>query len=401
MMSEQKKIDLSALSKKFDKIETPEAPSLEIDETPSFLEEETKKTVKKSKKVVEKMKEIIDEDFIHQAEEEAEEKIRNWKDEILEKNINDQKNWEEVPVLWDEVTFENILEKTEEKISEEVEKVEEKIEEIKEDISAPLEEEVKNPVIVQKDFPKIVLNLKKDDKKTEEIEEKEEKQEKENKTEEKTHKIVLPTMKKEDLEEQKVEEKQEEEPKEEKENIDFNFSSENEIFSNYKSDFEDIEKNSKNSSDNNEEEEFYYTKKHKKNIIVFLAAFLIFLLTLWILSFIFKDKIFEKFKKWTEKVKNEIENLVDEIPDFFEESDKTDWQDETMDIWGYNFDIKSLEENGEKFYKYKDQDFIDLQDLKNFLENEASKLKREDDLRKAREINMKTKIKVKEEFLED
>ena len=92
-MSEQKKIDLSALNKAV----------LVEDSNPSEKSEvETQTSEKnKNKKLTQKMKQIINWEFVSKAEKDAENKMNSWKGEVLwDKDTENQENLAEAGLIW-------------------------------------------------------------------------------------------------------------------------------------------------------------------------------------------------------------------------------------------------------------------------------------------------------------
>ena len=229
-MSEQKKIDLSALNKAV----------LVEDSNPSEKSEvETQTSEKnKNKKLTQKMKQIINWEFVSKAEKDAENKMNSWKGEVLwDKDTENQENLAEAGLIW-------IIDFWGNKKSDQVEVEEEKT--------------------IWNEFWKIKITQNQDL-----AEEK-----KENPTEL-------------NLEEKNVSENNFENSAEENrnfiENKDFEEESEeNELFQNYKSDFENIKNNWNEIG-----------KKSNWGKIFFIIFVILVLWAIIICGFLFKDKIKE------------------------------------------------------------------------------------------------------------
>lgn len=365
--NESFKIDLNSLQNESKK-----------DDKKTEEETETKKTTNKN--VSKKVKEIVNEDFFIKNNEEIEEKMQTWKDEILDWWIKETEKAKEIVAENDVVEFPT------EKISIEAKNLVEQIEE------KNLEEDSRQE---DEDLEKISnSNIKIDLTNIKKIEEKEEflpkEEEKNKKLEEKFNK----------------EEEKQEEIKEEK--------SETEIFSNYKTELE-LEKNHKKN----------ISIKNEKiwSLIKVLMIFLVFIIILlaWYFS---KDRwisIFESFTKkgnqeqtiktWvtetnsgktetnTGKVENNsgnTENNSDTIKNNSgsidnnlviksgKESVTVNWKEIEIDY--------SMDKHWNKTYTYEGENFKTRIEVENFIEK-----KNLENLKKS--IREKTRQKLKEEFL--
>ena len=380
-----KKIDLSALNKVI-LTNTPEEnqnisekveeknESFKIDLN-SFQNETKEEKIKKttSKNVSKKVKEIVNEDFFIKNNEEIEEKMQTWKDEILDWWIKETEKAKEI------VAENNVVEFPAEKISIEAKNFVEQIEEKNLEEASRQEDE---------DLEKISnSNIKIDLTNIKKIEEKEEflpkEEEKNQKLEEKFN---------------KEEEKQEEIKKE---------KSESEIFSNYKTELE-LEKNhEKNISIKNEK---------RWSLIKVLMIFLVFIIILlaWYFS---KDKwisIFESFTKkgnqeqiiktWvietnsgrTETNTGKIENNSGSIENNSGSIDnnlviKSGKESITVNWKAIEIDY-SMDQHWNKTYTYEGENFKTRIEVEKFIEKKIL-----ENLKKS--IREKTRQKLKEEFL--
>lgn len=119
------------------------------------------KTTKKipNKKITSRMKKIINWEFIQKASDDAESKIKAWKEEILEKNIKEIENHIEAKIENDMVDFENLelskeikrKKKNLEKIEKE-KKLEKNLEQEKEEISENIDENLENKNISEENL---------------------------------------------------------------------------------------------------------------------------------------------------------------------------------------------------------------------------------------------------------
>lgn len=391
-----KKIDLSALNKVIltnnpeenqnisEKVEEKnESFKIDLNSFQNENKEEKIKEIKKttSKNVSKKVKEIVNEDFFIKNNEEIEEKIQTWKDEILEWWIKETEKAKEI------VAENDVVEFPAEKISIEAKNFVEQIEEKNLEQEASRQEDEDLEKISNSNIKIDLTNIKK-------IEEKEEflpkEEEKNKKLEEKFNK----------------EEEKQEEIKEEK--------SETEIFSNYKTELE-LEKNHKKN----------ISIKNEKiwSLIKVLMIFLVFIIILlaWYFS---KDRwisIFESFTKkgnqeqtiktWTietnsgkietnsGKVENNsgnTENNSDTIKNNSgsidnnlviksgKESVTVNWKEIEIDY--------SMDKHWNKTYTYEGENFKTRIEVENFIEK-----KNLENLKKS--IREKTRQKLKEEFL--
>ena len=343
-------------------------------------EEETKNKKITNKNVSKKVKEIVNEDFFIKNNDEIEEKMQTWKDEILDWWIKETEKAKEI------VAENNVIEFPAEKISIEAKNFVEQIEEKNLEEASKQEDE---------DLEKISnSNIKIDLTNIKKIEEKEEflpkEEEKNEKLEEKFN---------------KEEEKQEEIKKE---------KSESEIFSNYKTELE-LEKNyEKNISIKNEK---------RWSLIKVLMIFLVFIIILlaWYFS---KDKWISIFENFTKKENQEqtIKTWVTETNSGKIEtnSGKTETNTgkvennsgntennsgstentlviksgkETITVNWEEIEINySMDRNWNKTYTYEGQNFKTRIEVENFIEK-----KNLENLKKS--IREKTKQKLKEEFL--
>lgn len=344
-------------------------------------EEETKNKKITNKNVSKKVKEIVNEDFFIKNNDEIEEKMQTWKDEILDWWIKETEKAKEI------VAENDIVEFPTEKISIEAKNFVEQIEEKNLEQEASRQEDEDLEKISNSNIKIDLTNIKK-------IEEKEE---------------FLP---KEEEKNEKLEEKfnKEEEKQEEiKEN-----ETENEIFSNYKTELE-LEKNTgKNVPVKNEK---------RWSLIKVLMIFLVFIIILlaWYFS---KDKwisIFENFTKkvnqeqtiktWvtetnsgktetnTGKVENNSGNTENNSDTIKNNSGYTDNTlviksgKETITVNWEEIEINySMDKNWNKTYTYEGENFKTRIEVENFIEK-----KNLENLKKS--IREKTKQKLKEEFL--
>lgn len=364
-MSEQKKINLSALNKKANEEKSPKTD----DENQTVVSESSKENEnnrKTSKKVTEKMKKIINWEFIAKTEEDAENKMKEWKEQILEKNINTNPDfWEEIKEENNIINFEN------------------KLEENKDDIELP-------PFIQEGD-----------------LEEKVERKPVENKQ---INKIVLPTLKEEPKKEEIIEEKKVENIVEEKtEEIE-----EKELFTNYKSDFDNLanQKNDKNDSIEsykNQDSEFENTmnmpkqKRLRPTTIILIYVLIILIIALAVVAFLYKDKIKELIL-WKEIIKEtNINSWEIEKTNTGNIKESNSWKLETkkenLNIKWIDFEIEVLEQDSGKIYLFEWNEFKDMSELEKVLEEKAKEIINEKRKEKIREINEKMKQKIKDEFL--
>ena len=340
-------------------------------------EEETKNKKITNKNVSKKVKEIVNEDFFIKNNDEIEEKMQTWKDEILDWWIKETEKAKEI------VAENNVIEFPAEKISIEAKNFVEQIEEKNlEEASRQEDEDLEK--ISNSNIKIDLTNIKKIEEKEEFLPKEEEKNEK---LEEKFNK----------------EEEKQEEIKEEK--------SENEIFSNYKTELE-IEKNTgKNIPVKNEK---------RWSLIKVLMIFLVFIIILlaWYFS---KDKwisIFESLTKkenqeqtiktWvteinsgktetnTGKVENNSENKSNTIENNSGSTDNTliiKSGKETVTVNWEEIEINySMDRNWNKTYTYEGENFKTRIEVENFIEKKNLEIFKES-------IREKTKQKLKEEFL--
>lgn len=365
--NESFKIDLNSLQNESKK-----------DDKKTEEETETKKTTNKN--VSKKVKEIVNEDFFIKNNDEIEEKMQTWKDEILDWWIKDTEKAKEI------VAENNVIEFPAEKISIEAKNFVEQIEEKNlEEASRQEDEDLEK--INNSNIKIDLTNIKKIEEKEDFLPKEEEKNEK---LEEKFNK----------------EEEKQEEIKEEK--------SENEIFLNYKTELE-LEKNTgKNVPVKNEK---------RWSLIKVLMIFLVFIIILlaWYFS---KDKwisIFESFTKkenqeqtiktWvtetnsgktetnTGKVENNSENTENKSNTIENNSGSTDNTliiksgKETVTVNWEEIEINySMDRNWNKTYTYKGENFKTRIEVENFIEKKNLEIFKES-------IREKTKQKLKEEFL--
>ena len=328
-MSEQKKIDLSALNKAI----------LVEDSNPSEeTEVETQTSEKnKNKKLTQKMKQIINWEFVSKAEKDAENKMNSWKGEVLwDKDTENQENLAEAGLIW-------IIDFWGNKKSDQVEVEEEKT--------------------IWNEFWKIKI----------------------------TQNQGLTEEKKENpselnLEEKNISENSFENSAEENRNLieNRNFeedSEENELFQNYKSDFENIKNN--------------WNEIGKKSNWgkIFLIIFVI--LILWaiiICGFLFKDKIKEFINpKKVEKVEQPTKTGSEET-----KSEPT-IKAETINISWTEFEYEKITDiSWNETYKFEWEEFPSLEKLTSTLEKKVE----EEKIKKQKALHDKMIKKIKEEFLE-
>ncbi len=328
-MSEQKKIDLSALNKAV----------LVEDSNPSEKSEvETQTSEKnKNKKLTQKMKQIINWEFVSKAEKDAENKMNSWKGEVLwDKDTENQENLAEAGLIW-------IIDFWGNKKSDQVEIEEEKT--------------------IWNEFWKIKITQNQD----------------------------LAEEKKENpselnLEEKNISENSFENSAEENRNLieNRNFeedSEENELFQNYKSDFENIKNN--------------WNEIGKKSNWgkIFLIIFVI--LVLWaiiVCGFLFKDKIKEFINpKKVEKVEQPTKTGSEET-----KSEPT-IKAETINISWTEFEYEKITDiSWNETYKFEWEEFPSLEKLTSTLEKKVE----EEKIKKQKALHDKMIKKIKEEFLE-
>lgn len=326
-MSEQKKIDLSALNKAV----------LVEDSNPSEKSEvETQTSEKnKNKKLTQKMKQIINWEFVSKAEKDAENKMNSWKGEVLwDQATENQENLAEAGLIW-------IIDFWGSKKSDQVE--EEKT--------------------IWNEFWKIKITQNQDLA--------EEKKENPNEL---------------NLEERNVSENNFENSAEENrsfiENKDFEEDSgENELFQNYKSDFENI-KNPWNE-----------IEKKSNWGKIFLIIFVI--LVLWaivVCGFLFKDKIKEFINpKKVEKVEQPTKTGSEEI------KAEATIKAETINISWTEFEYEKITDiSWNETYKFEWEEFSSLEELNLALEKKVEEEKN----KKQKSLHNKMIKKIKEEFLE-
>ena len=328
-MSEQKKIDLSALNKAI----------LVEDSNPSEKSEvETQPSEKnKNKKLTQKMKQIINWEFVSKAEKDAENKMNSWKGEVLwDKDTENQENLAEAGLIW-------IIDFWGNKKSDQVEVEEEKT--------------------IWNEFWKIKITQNQD----------------------------LAEEKKENpselnLEEKNISENSFENSAEENRNLienkDFEEDSEeNELFQNYKSDFENIKNNWNEIG-----------KKSNWGKIFFIIFVILVLWAIIICGFLFKDKIKEFINpKKVEKVEQPTKTGSEET-----KSEPT-IKAETINISWTEFEYEKITDiSWNETYKFEWEEFPSLEKLTSTLEKKVE----EEKIKKQKALHDKMIKKIKEEFLE-
>ena len=328
-MSEQKKIDLSALNKAV----------LVEDSNPSEKSEvETQTSEKnKNKKLTQKMKQIINWEFVSKAEKDAENKMNSWKGEVLwDKDTENQENLAEAGLIW-------IIDFWGNKKSDQVEIEEEKT--------------------IWNEFWKIKITQNQD----------------------------LAEEKKENpselnLEEKNISENSFENSAEENRNLieNRNFeedSEENELFQNYKSDFENIKNNWNEIG-----------KKSNWGKIFFIIFVILVLWAIIICGFLFKDKIKEFINpKKVEKVEQPTKTGSEET-----KSEPT-IKAETINISWTEFEYEKITDiSWNETYKFEWEEFPSLEKLTSTLEKKVE----EEKIKKQKALHDKMIKKIKEEFLE-
>lgn len=328
-MSEQKKIDLSALNKAV----------LVEDSNPSEKSEvETQTSEKnKNKKLTQKMKQIINWEFVSKAEKDAENKMNSWKGEVLwDKATENQENLAEAGLIW-------IIDFWGNKKSDQVEVEEEKT--------------------IWNEFWKIKITQNQDL-----AEEKKEKPSELN------------------LEEKNISENSFENSAEENRNLieNRNFeedSEENELFQNYKSDFENIKNNWNEIG-----------KKSNWGKIFFIIFVILVLWAIIVCGFLFKDKIKEFINpKKVEKVEQPTKTGSEET-----KSEPT-IKAETINISWTEFEYEKITDiSWNETYKFEWEEFPSLEKLTSTLEKKVE----EEKIKKQKALHDKMIKKIKEEFLE-
>lgn len=328
-MSEQKKIDLSALNKAV----------LVEDSNPSEKSEvETQTSEKnKNKKLTQKMKQIINWEFVSKAEKDAENKMNSWKGEVLwDKDTENQENLAEAGLIW-------IIDFWGNKKSDQVEVEEEKT--------------------IWNEFWKIKI----------------------------TQNQGLTEEKKENpselnLEEKNISENSFENSAEENRNLieNRNFeedSEENELFQNYKSDFENIKNNWNEIG-----------KKSNWGKIFFIIFVILVLWAIIVCGFLFKDKIKEFINpKKVEKVEQPTKTGSEET-----KSEPT-IKSETINISWTEFEYEKITDiSWNETYKFEWEEFPSLEKLTSTLEKKVE----EEKIKKQKALHDKMIKKIKEEFLE-
>ena len=328
-MSEQQKIDLSALNKAV----------LVVDSNPSEKSEvETQTSEKnKNKKLTQKMKQIINWEFVSKAEKDAENKMNSWKGEVLwDKDTENQENLAEAGLIW-------IIDFWGNKKSDQVEVEEEKT--------------------IWNEFWKIKITQNQD----------------------------LAEEKKENpselnLEEKNISENSFENSAEENRNLieNRNFeedSEENELFQNYKSDFENIKNNWNEIG-----------KKSNWGKIFFIIFVILVLWAIIICGFLFKDKIKEFINpKKVEKVEQPTKTGSEET-----KSEPT-IKAETINIYWNEFEYEKITDiSWNETYKFEWEEFPSLEKLTSTLEKKVE----EEKIKKQKALHDKMIKKIKEEFLE-
>ena len=326
-MSEQKKIDLSALNKAV----------LVEDSNPSEKSEvETQASEKnKNKKLTQKMKQIINWEFVSKAEKDAENKMNSWKGEVLWDQVEEnQENLADAGLTW-----------------------------IIDFWGSKKSSQVKEEKTIWNEFWKIKI----------------------------TQNQGLTEEKKENpselnLEEKNISENSFENSAEENRNLienkDFEEDSEeNELFQNYKSDFENIKNN--------------WNEIGKKSNWgkIFLIIFVI--LVLWaiiVCGFLFKDKIKEFINpKKVEKVEQPTKTGSEET-----KSEPT-INPETINISWTEFEYEKITDiSWNETYKFEWEEFPSLEKLTSTLEKKVE----EEKIKKQKALHDKMIKKIKEEFLE-
>lgn len=328
-MSEQKKIDLSALNKAV----------LVEDSNPSEKSEvETQASEKnKNKKLTQKMKQIINWEFVSKAEKDAENKMNSWKGEVLwDKDTENQENLAEAGLIW-------IIDFWGNKKSDQVEVEEEKT--------------------IWNEFWKIKI----------------------------TQNQGLTEEKKENpselnLEEKNISENSFENSAEKNRNLieNRNFeedSEENELFQNYKSDFENIKNNWNEIG-----------KKSNWGKIFFIIFVILVLWAIIVCGFLFKDKIKEFINpKKVEKVEQPTKTGSEET-----KSEPT-IKAETINISWTEFEYEKITDiSWNETYKFEWEEFPSLEKLTSTLEKKVE----EEKIKKQKALHDKMIKKIKEEFLE-
>lgn len=326
-MSEQKKIDLSALNKAV----------LVEDSNPSEKSEvETQTSEKnKNKKLTQKMKQIINWEFVSKAEKDAENKMNSWKGEVLWDQVEEnQENLADAGLTW-------IIDFWGNKKSGQVE--EEKT--------------------IWNEFWKIKITQNQD------LNE----EKKENPSEL-------------NLEEKNISENSFENSAEENRNLieNRNFgedSEENELFQNYKSDFENIKNNWNEIG-----------KKSNWGKIFFIIFVILVLWAIIVCGFLFKDKIKEFINpKKVEKVEQPTKTGSEET-----KSEAT-IKAETINISWTEFEYEKITDiSWNETYKFEWEEFPSLEKLTSTLEKKVE----EEKIKKQKALHDKMIKKIKEEFLE-
>lgn len=326
-MSEQKKIDLSALNKAV----------LVEDSNPSEKSEvETQTSEKnKNKKLTQKMKQIINWEFVSKAEKDAENKMNSWKGEVLWDQVEEnQENLADAGLTW-------IIDFWGSKKSDQVE--EEKT--------------------IWNEFWKIKITQNQDLA--------EEKKEKPNEL---------------NLEEKNISENNFENSSKENRNLienkDFEEESgENELFQNYKSDFENIKNN------------WNEIRKKSNWGKIFLIIFVIlFLWAIVVCGYLLKDKIKEFINpKKVEKVEQPTKTGSEEI------KAEATIKAETINISWTEFEYEKITDiSWNETYKFEWEEFSSLEELNLALEKKVEEEKN----KKQKSLHNKMIKKIKEEFLE-
>ena len=326
-MYEQKKIDLSALNKAV----------LVEDSNPSEKSEvETQASEKnKNKKLTQKMKQIINWEFVSKAEKDAENKMNSWKGEVLWDQVEEnQENLADAGLTW-----------------------------IIDFWGSKKSSQVKEEKTIWNEFWKIKI----------------------------TQNQGLTEEKKENpselnLEEKNISENSFENSAEENRNLienkDFEEDSEeNELFQNYKSDFENIKNN--------------WNEIGKKSNWgkIFLIIFVI--LVLWaivVCGYLLKDKIKEFINpKKVEKVEQSIKTGSEEI------KAEATIKAETINISWTEFEYEKITDiSWNETYKFEWEEFPSLEKLTSTLEKKVE----EEKIKKQKALHDKMIKKIKEEFLE-
>lgn len=169
-----------------------------------------------------------------------------------------------------------------------------------------------------------------------------------------------------------------------------------ELFSNYRSDFENNYSHSTNDTKMANEKISKTDKEENRSWFnIFLIIFFLLIL-LWIWIFFYKDKLKNFVSNISEKNKIET-NSQSKINSKIEEKINK----QSIEIKWFKYDFQVKEWVKDIVYMYDWISFEYLEELKKYLEKKSDNKIKEQNLKRQKEINEKIKIKIKEEYLKN